>query len=439
VVFRSSNNLIYRRRRADGIWDDPLTLATLSSTGEYNFSISRDPDSGRMYVIWVGIPKIYYVEYDGAAWEPRVEWLDETADGIHSSYQYHRASSDIENKCLTILYATGTSSPYKLKVASLALPTQIDVSDVQVIQDEASMTAIRSTNDAVELSDQASLTAIRPADDCMAVHDSASLTAIRPADDCMAVHDSASLTAIRPAVDAVEAHDAASLTAVRVSEDGVQMQDEASLTAIWPASESMTSQDAASLTAIRSTNDAVELSDQASLTAIRSTNDAVELSDQASLTAVRPADDRIDTSEAVRIFGIRGEPEDLIAGLLQAHWTGELIAAQFAAGRDPRTVAAQGVLVRVYHVSTPPAVAKGLGYTHRELRHRLTIDIRSRDARNAYMAKEEALRILGEHRIGPWPGYDIILYDDGSDRGGGPGLSVWTIEITVTQLRKRVV
>lgn len=112
--------------------------------------------------------------------------------------------------------------------------------------------------------------------------------------------------------------------------------------------------------------------------------------------------------------------------------------AQFVADDNPRPLDGDRPLIRVYPIASP-AAPRGLGYTHREVRHRLTIDIRSRDLLMAEAAREEVLRILGAHRVAPWSGYDLMEYDDGSYRGGGPGLSVWTIEVTVLQLRKRVV
>lgn len=126
-----------------------------------------------------------------------------------------------------------------------------------------------------------------------------------------------------------------------------------------------------------------------------------------------------------------------LAEMLERKWTLD-DEAQFAADDNPRPLDGDRPLIRVYPIASP-AAPRGLGYTHREVRHRLTIDIRSRDLLMAEAAREEVLRILGAHRVAPWSGYDLMQYDDGSYRGGGPGLSVWTIEVTVLQLRKRVV
>ena len=139
-------------------------------------------------------------------------------------------------------------------------------------------------------------------------------------------------------------------------------------------------------------------------------------------------------------------------------------------GRQPAAAGRRPAAHRVYPIASP-AAPRGLGYTHREVRHRLTIDIRSRDLLMAEAAREEVLRILGAHRIAPFaddprcyvqglvwdvetdtylrihppaplsimdPSYDLLVYDDGTYRGGGPGLSVWTIEVTIIQNRRRV-
>lgn len=123
-----------------------------------------------------------------------------------------------------------------------------------------------------------------------------------------------------------------------------------------------------------------------------------------------------------------------LADMLEAGWALD-DGAQFCADDNPRPLDGNRPLIRVYPIASP-ARPVGSGYTHRQVRHRLTIDIRSRDLLKAEAAREEVLRILGAHRVAPWSGYDLMDYDDGSYRGGGPGLSVWTIEVTIMQLRK---
>jgi hypothetical protein len=158
-----------------------------------------------------------------------------------------------------------------------------------------------------------------------------------------------------------------------------------------------------------------------------------------------------------------------LAEMLERKWMLD-DEAQFAADDNPRPLDGDRPLIRVYPIASP-AAPRGLGYTHREVRHRLTIDIRSRDLLMAEAAREEVLRILGAHRIAPFaddprcyvqglvwdvetdtymrihppaslsimdPSYDLLVYDDGTYRGGGPGLSVWTIEVTIIQNRRRV-
>lgn len=125
-----------------------------------------------------------------------------------------------------------------------------------------------------------------------------------------------------------------------------------------------------------------------------------------------------------------------LASMLEDGWMLD-DGASFVADDNPRPLDGDRPLIRVYPIASP-ATPRGLGYTHREVRHRLTVDIRSRDLLRAEAAREEVLRILGAHRVAPWSGYDLMEYDDGSYRGGGPGLSVWTIEVTIIQNRRRV-
>lgn len=123
-----------------------------------------------------------------------------------------------------------------------------------------------------------------------------------------------------------------------------------------------------------------------------------------------------------------------LAEMLEASWMLD-DGASFVADDNPRPLDGDRPLIRVYPIASP-ARPVGVGYTHRRVDHRLTIDIRSRSLLRAEAAREEVLRILGAHRVAPWSGYDLMQYDDGSYRGGGPGLSVWTIEVTIMQLRK---
>lgn len=123
-----------------------------------------------------------------------------------------------------------------------------------------------------------------------------------------------------------------------------------------------------------------------------------------------------------------------LASMLEDSWMLD-DGAQFVADDNPRPLDGDKPLIRVYPIASP-ARPVSAGYTHRRVGHRLTIDIRSRSLLRAEAAREEVLRILGAHRVAPWSGYDLMDYDDGSYRGGGPGLSVWTIEVTIMQLRK---
>jgi hypothetical protein len=162
-------------------------------------------------------------------------------------------------------------------------------------------------------------------------------------------------------------------------------------------------------------------------------------------------------------------PAGLLATLIRERWSLD-DGASVVSDAITRNLDGDRPLIRVYPIASP-AAPRGLGYTHREVRHRLTIDIRSRDLLMAEAAREEVLRILGAHRIAPFaddprcyvqglvwdvetdiylrihppaplsimdPSYDLLVYDDGTYRGGGPGLSVWTIEVTITQNRRRV-
>ena len=125
---------------------------------------------------------------------------------------------------------------------------------------------------------------------------------------------------------------------------------------------------------------------------------------------------------------------DLLAALLEDGWALD-DGASFVADDATHTLDGDKPLIRVYPIASP-ARPVGVGYTHRRVEHRLTVDIRSRDLLRAEAAREEALRILGTRRIAPFPGCDLLQYDDGSYHGGGPGRSVWTIEVTIMQLRK---
>lgn len=126
----------------------------------------------------------------------------------------------------------------------------------------------------------------------------------------------------------------------------------------------------------------------------------------------------------------------LLCSLLEDNWTLE-DGASFVADDAVHPIDGDKPLIKVYPIASP-ARSKSLGAAHREVRHRLTIDIRSRSLINAEAARAEAVRVLEVHQVAPWEGYDKLDFDDGSYHGGGPGLSVWTIEVTVMQYRRAV-
>lgn len=94
-------------------------------------------------------------------------------------------------------------------------------------------------------------------------------------------------------------------------------------------------------------------------------------------------------------------------------------------------------VIKVYPQNSP-ATPKGCGYTHREVRHYLSVDVAAMDDTVAWNAKEEVIRILGKHRKAPFEGYDLIEYDDGTPRPGYGGYYRYVIEVEMTQYRKPI-
>lgn len=128
------------------------------------------------------------------------------------------------------------------------------------------------------------------------------------------------------------------------------------------------------------------------------------------------------------------ELRDSLKLLISKAWTLQ-DGAVFASGRNPAPLDGEKPLVRVYHIASP-ATVKGASYGSRNIRHRFTVDIRSRSQSKADAAKDEVKRILWANRVAPWDGYGPLEFDDGTDHGGGPQLGVWTIEVTIMQSRK---
>lgn len=124
---------------------------------------------------------------------------------------------------------------------------------------------------------------------------------------------------------------------------------------------------------------------------------------------------------------------------------GGLLADEYAIEPTPdifwddqrREVNAIRPIIKVYPQNSP-AVPKGLGYTHRDVRHHLSVDVAAMDDQVAWNAKEEVIRILGKHRITPFPGYDLLEFDDGTPRPGYGGYYRYVIEVTMRQYRKEV-
>lgn len=92
-------------------------------------------------------------------------------------------------------------------------------------------------------------------------------------------------------------------------------------------------------------------------------------------------------------------------------------------------------LIKVYLMSTH-AIPKGLGYSHRKVMHRATVDIKCRDSDVCYDALQTVLGVLGRNCVSPWPGYSHIEYDDGVQHAGYSGFYWWTVELKIWQPRK---
>jgi len=104
---------------------------------------------------------------------------------------------------------------------------------------------------------------------------------------------------------------------------------------------------------------------------------------------------------------------------------------------EPRELQGFAPLIKVYTLGSW-ADMKALGYTHRRVKHRLTVDIKCRDNAKAEAAKEEVIRILAGSRKQPFTGYNIMAFDFGTQRAGYSGFYWWLIEVTVWQIRKPV-
>ena len=104
---------------------------------------------------------------------------------------------------------------------------------------------------------------------------------------------------------------------------------------------------------------------------------------------------------------------------------------------EPRELQGFTPLIKVYTLGSW-ADMKAFGYTHRRVKHRLTVDIKCRDNANAEAAKEEVIRILAANRKQPFAGYNVMAFDYGTQKAGYAGFYWWLVEVTVWQIRKPV-
>lgn len=126
VHFVYNRDVTYQIRHNERVWGvgwdaaDVLVQDTMSnSTGPV---LSVDPSTGDLYCFWALSvdDHVYYRRYTGAAWQARVDWIDETVDDIPYDDRISSFYMDYGGY-IGLLYVTKVASPYNVRFAFLTM------------------------------------------------------------------------------------------------------------------------------------------------------------------------------------------------------------------------------------------------------------------------------------------------------------------------------
>jgi hypothetical protein len=132
---------------------DTITSGLLASP-----VIAINADNGDLYIFWMYYPSqnhIYYRKWNGSIWEDRIDWLDETADGLNTSADTEVCFYKAYGGYLGLLYMTKTSSPYNVKFGYLVSVAIIlkEVADSLSLSDAVLRDKILTVSDSLGLAD----------------------------------------------------------------------------------------------------------------------------------------------------------------------------------------------------------------------------------------------------------------------------------------------
>jgi len=125
VFTDTSEDIIYTKYFYSSNSFSSETTIQDTSTSYVSPVLSIDYDTNDLYVFWAGAPTanhIYYRKYDygTSTWEERVDWLDESSEGL-TSYDRITGFYQAWDHKIGLVYMTGSASPYNVKFAYLSL------------------------------------------------------------------------------------------------------------------------------------------------------------------------------------------------------------------------------------------------------------------------------------------------------------------------------
>ena len=120
VYNRGSTNQIRHNERVWGVgWDAADVLVQDAVPSLTTPALSADPSTGDLYCFWaLTDDHVYYRQYTGAAWQARVDWIDETVDDIQDDRLVSSFYMDYGGY-IGLLYVTKLGSPFNVRFAFL--------------------------------------------------------------------------------------------------------------------------------------------------------------------------------------------------------------------------------------------------------------------------------------------------------------------------------
>jgi hypothetical protein len=130
------------------------------------------------------------------------------------------------------------------------------------------------------------------------------------------------------------------------------------------------------------------------------------------------------------------DEELVLFDILNDNWNKNVVKPVIIYEDLQKTVDNRFGAIRIYYVSSTQITPHGLGYTSKEVTHRLTLDVRASKRTQAQAIRDEIIRILDLKRVSPTSSYDFLTYSEGIKINNFVNNYRWTFDVFLKQLRR---